>query len=76
MNANERRILMAHAATLLQLGLDVSTGKIPPDQAGRWLRILSLEVRMSKAEWIRSATWPWFEDERRHLAAYRKEQML
>ena len=71
MNRTERAILTKHAATLLHLGLDVSTGKVPHDQAGRWLRILSLEVRMSKAEWIRSATWPWFEQERINLAAGR-----
>ena len=69
--AEEReRKLRRLARTFTALGLDLAMGKVEPDQAAKWLRVLSLHIQMPREAMIWSATWTWFEAESKSLREY------
>lgn len=70
MNRVERKQLTDHSILLRRIGEDLALGKLESDQVAKWLRILSLRIRMTREDWIKSATFHWLEDEVQALASY------
>lgn len=70
MTKDERAAFTRLAETMYRIGEDLAKGKLEPDQAAKWIRLISLRIRFGKRGMLRSATWNWLDQEVRALNAY------